>query len=169
MPLWAKKNKTQKMHDAAVQAFESGDLQNALKGFANLCDLETQLRAVVLPGRATGHGSAARWFDQSFEMKRSRWIRPNSQALYSLSIVYAGQKNIEAAFDAVRRAYESDSTDFRILNHLATLMLDSPFADHQNPQKAAELAKTACELTGWQDEICESTYKRGAGADRQSE
>ncbi len=161
MAFWNKKKSVdpQTLHDASVTAFENGDIPTAIKGFANLCDIEPTSERLyylgVLLDMVGQPAPSVKALNQSVKMDAN-----NSQALYSLSIVHAGQENIEAAYDAVKRAHEIEPDDFRIVNHLAMMMLNSPFKDHRNPQLAVELAKHACELTSWQDEICETTYKQ---------
>jgi len=161
MPFWNKKksNDPQALHDASVAAFENGDVPTAIKGFANLCDIQPTSERLyylgVLLDMVGQPAPSVKALNESVKMDPN-----NSQALYSLSIVHVGQENIEAAYNAVEKANQIAPDDFRIVNHLAMMMLNSPFEDHRNPQRAVELAKHACELTGWQDEICETTYKK---------
>jgi len=133
MPFWNKKTKDpQKLHDASVAAFENGDMPTAIKGFANLCDIEPTSERLyylgVLLDMVGEPKQSIKALNESVKMDPG-----NSQAFYSLSIVHAGQENIEAAYNSVEKAYRIDPDDFRVVNHFAMTMLNSPFEDHQDP------------------------------------
>lgn len=165
MPFWGKKKEPTpaEMEAQGVAAFEQGDYQTAAKTFANLCDIEPTSERLyylgVLMDMLGVQEGAISALTAAVEMDPE-----NSQAFYSLSIVYSGMENFEGAFEAITKAYEVDPDDFRIVNHLAMLMCQSPVPEHRDPPRAVELAKQACELTDWQDEICQQTYETAKAA-----
>jgi len=167
MALWGKKKKDPaKFHEQALSAFEKGQMAIALRWFSEAINLEPTSERLYYRGvinDITGNPT-----DGIKDLRKATKLDgTNSQAWYSLSVIYSQRENIEASYNAVERAFKIDQNDFRIANHFANLMLTSPFTEHLNPQRALEISKHACELTSWEDPICLSTHQLALEANGQ--
>ena len=163
MALFGKKKDPAKLHFQGVNAFENGQLEVAHSRFSDAIKIEPTSERLYY--RGVIHDLMGKPKDALKDLKQSVKLDPkNSQALYSLSIIYAQQEIIEGAYESVKQAYEIDPDDFRIANHFAMLMLNSPITEHQDPRRAVEISKHACELTEWEDEICLATHEQALAA-----
>jgi len=147
----------------AMEAFEEGDMQNALELFAGLNDMQpTSDRLYHLGVIADICGNqelAIGALLQSVEMDEC-----NAQARYSLGIiaVQAGMRAV--AREQIEAAYALNSTDFRVVNLYAKLLLDDSDPEYHDSEKALRLAEEACRLTEGQDEVCQQTLEEARAA-----
>jgi tetratricopeptide (TPR) repeat protein len=172
MALWRKRKlDPDEAHAKAVEAFEDGDMKTALSLFD-----------VAIDGEPTGERYYYRGVIHDMMGDESRSLSDltmavqldpqNSQALYSLAIVTTQAGNVEDGFDAIQRAYRVAPDDYRVLNQYAMLLANHPDESTRDLNEAARIAKHACELTSWQDEICVSAYKSimaGLGQEEEAE
>lgn len=165
MALWGKKKKNDpaSLQEKGEAAFEKGQMAIARQLFSQAIEKEPTSERLYYRGVVNDimgdHRSALT------DLKKATKLDPkNSQAWYSLSVIFAQRKQIEGAYNSVKQAYEIDQEDFRIANHFAQLMLTSPIKEHRDPGRAVEISKHACELTNWEDEICMTTHREALAA-----
>ena len=159
MALWrSKKKDAEKAHELGMDAFENGEIKTAINAFTAAIELEPTSERYYY--RGVLHDMSGKPKKAASDLRDAVELDPtNAPAWYSLSIVYFQQELTRESYDAVKRAHELAPDDFRIVNHYAQFLANSPIAEHVDPPRAVKLAKHACELTEWEDEICLTTYK----------
>jgi|GEM_PF-5567543 tetratricopeptide (TPR) repeat protein len=160
MAFWSKKQSNpDDEHQLGVDALDRGDMAKALEHFTAAIEVEPTAERYYCRGVVNdmlhNFNESIADLNASIELDSS-----DSRALFSLSMVCWSSEHIEESFQAIQKAYDIDSNDFRITNHYAIMLCSSPIESHRDLARAVEMAKHGCELTDWQDEICLTTYRQ---------